>query len=876
MRHLICLFACALALLATAPRAQEVDASLYDELVALTAGDMGEDAARLILRHGYAEHLGDVDTVAELAALPAAYAPSAGNRLTAAMLHYPMGRVIDILHEMGRGSDVVLAWHIEYRLRWRAGQEADAWADVQTILDSLAPAELGWDDPSLTSLLADAAVLAFRAGQIEAAEGYFARAKTCGEMPCAADVVQGWGQGYLDAEPREGLRPDPAVLLAAAEAHVPLIYADQNGMMAALRREHAFATGGGPALLSAALTRGGTPAELRQMAERLVSADQRARMAMTYYGVLNELRGRAERGAMMPVDEVVEDTIFDDTALRITNALETFPMLMPLLRGSDGPGHALVAGLMEARLRAGMGHTEDALAQVIGLIAAGRDAGHGDTTLAAFHADAWALARMLGRDALAQEAWARFAPCLDAPCPEDLVARVFEPPFDLPTPGPVGLPQDKAAAFQAPEIERIFPGDLLVLSELYRAGNSQDRPMDSARNALISINYALRAEGIAPATLRDRAAAAMDTLIYAGRYADAADVGDRTLDRLPEGSPVLADPDAAWFWRIRGRAAQRLGQPRAETYYARAIDLSVGESLLLDLMDTSYTDLLDRALDKAPSREMRARLRARQGRLEEAAELILAERRAREAGGTGSREVAAGRFTARAEVALQHGRLDDHVALLARAAAATEGAVPPDLGPVYARFWDMRGLAWQEAAYREAAGQPLAAARLRALGGPVDWMPATWAPLPARVGPEHDQGFADSSGGFSSNSSYDKIRHLIDFRDRGNYEAAAALMTGYRWVALGAEANGAYVDAQTLWQMAFTFARGGDTGVAFDLMNRAARIAATLSFEGAGGAGGGTLQLLERDRWRYLLFVDIAWARLSGQAPEEMLVVSRY
>ena len=101
-------------------------------------------------------------------------------------------------------------------------------------------------------------------------------------------------------------------------------------------------------------------------------------------------------------------------------------------------------------------------------------------------------------------------------------------------------------------------------------------------------------------------------------------------------------------------------------------------------------------------------------------------------------------------------------------------------------------------------------------------------------------------------------------------------MIDKRWVALGAEANGSYTDAQTLWQMAFTFARVGETDIAFDLMNRAARIAATLSFEGAGGADGGTLQLLERDRWRYLLFVDIAWSAMSGQAPEDMLVVSRY
>ena len=90
---------------------------------------------------------------------------------------------------------------------------------------------------------------------------------------------------------------------------------------------------------------------------------------------------------------------------------------------------------------------------------------------------------------------------------------------------------------------------------------------------------------------------------------------------------------------------------------------------------------------------------------------------------------------------------------------------------------------------------------------------------------------------------------------------------------MAAQDNRAYVDAQTLWQMAFTFARAGDSEIAFDLMNRAARIAANLSYE---GAGEGTLQLLERDRWRYLLFIDIAWSAATGQTPEEMTVVSRY
>ncbi len=117
------------------------------------------------------------------------------------------------------------------------------------------------------------------------------------------------------------------------------------------------------------------------------------------------------------------------------------------------------------------------------------------------------------------------------------------------------------------------------------------------------------------------------------------------------------------------------------------------------------------------------------------------------------------------------------------------------------------------------------------------------------------------------------IRPAFEFRDRGNYQGAAAWMRDMAWVAQGAEQRGTYEDAQVLWQMAFTFARAGDTAIAFDLMDRAANIAARLSFE---GAGEGTLQLLERDRWRYLLFVDIAWGAVSGTVPDQMLVVSRH
>jgi len=58
-------------------------------------------------------------------------------------------------------------------------------------------------------------------------------------------------------------------------------------------------------------------------------------------------------------------------------------------------------------------------------------------------------------------------------------------------------------------------------------------------------------------------------------------------------------------------------------------------------------------------------------------------------------------------------------------------------------------------------------------------------------------------------------------------------------------------------------------------MKEAASIAARLSFADANDTDGGSLQLLRRDKFRYLLFVDIAWAAASGLPPDSMTGSSR-
>ena len=116
---------------------------------------------------------------------------------------------------------------------------------------------------------------------------------------------------------------------------------------------------------------------------------------------------------------------------------------------------------------------------------------------------------------------------------------------------------------------------------------------------------------------------------------------------------------------------------------------------------------------------------------------------------------------------------------------------------------------------------------------------------------------------------------IFRFRNLGNYEGAAYLISQVLDKVPQKIASGTYQDAQGLWQFALTLSRVGQQSVAFEIMNEAARIASTLSFADVSGSGGGSLQLLERDRERYLLFIDIAWNALLGKIPQEMIVMSR-
>ena len=165
----------------------------------------------------------------------------------------------------------------------------------------------------------------------------------------------------------------------------------------------------------------------------------------------------------------------------------------------------------------------------------------------------------------------------------------------------------------------------------------------------------------------------------------------------------------------------------------------------------------------------------------------------------------------------------------------------------------------QEAAYREAAGQKAEAEALR------EGLPPMPRTLPQR---------GDAPAPRADDRS--KMQSINRLRDEGHYEAAAWLAGQHLGLVTEWIERGRYSDSQNLWQFAYTLLRGGEPLLALEIMNRAAAIASSLSFENVEGAGGGTLQLLQRDRVRYLLFIDIAWNLVSGDEPVHTLVFSRY
>jgi hypothetical protein len=826
-----------LTLLAPVAEAQKAktDPRIFEVETILSESRYGFAITEAVLSNSFAAHLhgrkAPVDAAA-LSALYVAYDPTSGTRLTPGLLYYHFARPLDLLGQIGGAQNMAFLRVFQVRLLMLAGQSERA-LDLATQTITEMDASGAWREAQMTSLLADAAVLLHRAGNPDQAKIYFDRALSCGELRCPQDLVFRWLGPNRNAYYTPELRPaqDQARLdhaLVQAEA----FFGDDTSISDDIRLEFTLITRDGDTSLYdiAERVKSGTPLSLADQRRARLAAD---RITTQFELLAFNMEGDSAAGAFLlaisagddPEAIDLSDPIYLPTdSYKDKRFIQTGPTVLALLAQSDRPGDRVVSDLIRARLILQNGDVSQGIAALQNLIAKAGNDGFSDAQLFSPLIDLWAIATLQGDTALVEQALARTTPCRITLCPEDLVLRYFAGTQALPKPITSVLGSDWTLAFSTAFVEETLSGDRMILADLYPISFSQTHPMDAADQAELSMSYAESAVNPNPADLVERAESAMNVLVYAGRYDAAVAMGDRIAARVPDTALT------GRFFQIRARAAHRIDDPRAEAFYSKTVEINPWlYDLAEDLLETPFLDVLEAALDTGVDwPDIRARLLYRQGRFAEAADVLAADRLADE--------------------------------------AKSEEADP------YATELWLKMAAFQEAHYREAAGQTEEAARLRDIGARPAWFHQDWVPLPdtPRTQTRIDYGLN------SLKNSYSQLSYLFNYRDRGNYEAAAEYMKTERDIALLADGNGTYLDAQTLWQMAFTFVRAGETEIAFDLMNRAARIAATLSFEGAGGAGGGTLQLLERDRWRYLLFVDIAWAALSGQSPEDMLVVSRY
>lgn len=487
------------------------------------------------------------------------------------------------------------------------------------------------------------------------------------------------------------------------------------------------------------------------------------------------------------------------------------------------PEARIVAEALMARMHWTIGDEAGAQAAWARALDLAAEHGIGDRELGFLLADLAVFAFRQGDAAAAQAYLDRALTCPAPDCATDLLHRLRRIPRD-------GLEVASDAALDG-IVEALldeFPPDWRTAAKggylkRHGAALSDDRPTAASR-------YAERAYFTTPST--DYALDAMRAALVANRFATVERIAAHAANRGQEAE--MSPKDRLMFRRLLLRARVRGGDRAAAADYTPLADLvavlldsdpeAEGFGWLKSEAATALDDAMDTTNIVAATTILMALFAHRPG------DSDLITRGAR----------------------LYH-RSDDS----AFAAELLRGLRQ-------ARDWsDLTAEAYlvQEAAYARAAGQ-------------VDVADALLSTLTRPDFQVRDTGRVPTFELFAW--APEEVQQAIALRDAGNFEGAAWVLGRHLDLVPGLVARGGYKDAQILWQMAYTLARGGEPAAAFQVMSQAAALAARLSFADPTGPEGGTLQLLQRDNWRYLLFIDIAWAAASGKTPEEMMVFSRY
>jgi len=815
------------------------------------------------------------------------YDPMGLGVFNAGELYFYLGNPIWLKKSMGDAGDWYEGELLAARLVWLSG---DVKLAEQKILELVRQrTEWGWEDKHFASALADAWLLADRAGRKDEAQGYLDRALAAKDG--SSDLME---QNFASL----GDTSKASISDIGTVEEFRSFAVKQSEYVFGATRQKVIEQANFEAKLANPETASKfIDAAIDRITKGLLSGgadDPSEQDRVDVRHVLRRLPMWRRLGYMIR-DLVAPDTLavyqrdaagtitFDTAALAtVSYSNEPVPGFigrrlayqLPILSVIGTQNERFAARILLARLAWSQGRTKRALDLITGILADAATAGIADVRLGSVLTDAWALAQGLGDDRAAAFLERAKTCVVAANCRGDLAQTKFDTYRSVDLRAGVdsfnlGHMAQIGEAYS--QLYGVNKADLLAALHGSAAVDAEDiRPIDAAREAQLALAYMAKSftQTQNAQSMASDAADNLGILMRAGLYFPAAQWAQKFETTL--GRENL-DEKFLWVW---ARILFHLNDPKAEEIYQLAADIFVlhGTSrgnyptLLLDLMDTPYLYIIDQVVTARPDAIYAlARLRYRQGRAAQSA-AILHQSRLDHVKSIAV-DVLGPVFSAVLDRHRAMGGVDGIAKAQANLDGLAEGRVPNPEHPALMQYYFVAGKAVQEAFYLEAAGQKQAAADLRAHIPAVEWVKPPKQPFVSGKGVRV---------GIFETESYSNISDIVDFRDYGNYEGAAYIMRYYASNVAYAESVGSYTDAQTLWQMAFTFARGTQQDIAFDLMSRAAKIASNLSFENATGPDGGSLQLLERDRWRYLLFIDIAWAAVTGKTPEEMLVVSRY
>jgi len=347
--------------------------ALFSEFVGITFDrNRAYKLNKAFLTDSFVSHLGDLKsrlTIEDISTLPTAYDPSGDTPLTAGVVLFDLAHSNKILRQLGGASNETYVQTLEIRILWLAGDTDGALKMARDLIADLD--RLDTSDPIQTSLLTDAAVLAYRAGKVAEARSYLTRARSCGVPNCPEDILFGWiGTGKDDRLAKHN-DYDPAILQNQAIETAAKLFPGNTTITKDIRREAFLISGRSATMLSQANALSQTNSnpdnltstqrrDMRRLAERMLTLHDFVGYLMNSDSVAKAIYQNGDTWGETLED--YEDVGYLDGCDGLL--MQNVPILHALTLVSDPPRDWIVAELMRISVILSKGQRERGLSEL--------------------------------------------------------------------------------------------------------------------------------------------------------------------------------------------------------------------------------------------------------------------------------------------------------------------------------------------------------------------------------------------------------------------------------------------------------------------------------------------------------------------------------